>query len=139
MITRQNYMTLANSGAIPFAKMPKALSDTHAEMPDYLEFYNDDADIKAVVDLYLQKVNQFITKLNTPRPVVVVKPAPPQHKPVVVVENKTEVLDAVPVAKTAGFFSSTFGKLLAIGIGAGLIFGSSNFISDDNKSKKGVQ
>ena len=133
-VTRTNYMTLANSGAIPFAKMPKDLADTHGEMTDYLEFYSEDADIKAVVDLYLQKVNSFIAKINSPVPVI--KPAPPQDIRPIVEPTVVEVLDVEPKAKTAGFFSSGWGKLLMAGIGASLLFGSSNFLGDDSKASK---
>ena len=138
-VTRTNYMTLANSGAIPFAKMPKDLADTHGEMTDYLEFYSEDADIKAVVDLYLQKVNAFIVKMNTPVPVI--KPAPPQEKPkpIVVEPTVVEVLDIEPKVQEAGFFSSGWGKLLMAGIGATLLFGSSNFLGDDKPTKKGTR
>lgn len=138
-ITKENYMTLANSGAIPFAKMPKDLADTHGEMPDYLEFYNDDKDIKAVVDLYLQKTNAFIYKLNNPDPIVVNPPVKIED-PIVIVDPVVEIIEPKPKVKTAGFFSSAWGKLLVVGIGASLIFGSSNVIGNESKSnKKGVR
>lgn len=59
-ITPQNYNKL--SSTIPFSKMPRALADTHGEMPMYLEFYGQDKEITEVVDLYLSKVNQIINR-----------------------------------------------------------------------------
>ena len=133
MITKQNYMQQVKMGLIPFAQMPKDLADTHAEMKDYLEFYSMDADIKGVVDLYLQKVNAFIEKSK--RPQVVIKPAPPQEKPAPIINDEPVIntLDEKKQIQTAGFSSTGKGKLLGAFIGMGLLFASASMFGDDDK------
>jgi len=118
-ITAQNYKQRSNE--IPFAKLPKDLADTHGEMEMYSEFYGQDAEITEVVDLYLQKVNQLMSK-----PPVEIKPAPPQEKPDPVEEPSTNTIDTGEV-KQAGFFSK---PLVWVAVGVALIFASAKGIKE---------
>ena len=55
MITIKNYDTEKNK--IDWAKMPKAVSESRESIESFLDLYNDDADIKSTIDLYLEKIN----------------------------------------------------------------------------------
>lgn len=60
MITVTNY-TSATAG-IDFEKMPAAIKEGHKFFTEFGDLYNDDAEIKATVDLYLRRLNESVEK-----------------------------------------------------------------------------
>lgn len=60
MITFDNYQD--KKSTIDWKAMPKNISDTRNDVEDIMEFYNDDADIKETVDLFLKGINSNLPK-----------------------------------------------------------------------------
>jgi hypothetical protein len=55
MITVKNYQDQKNN--VAWSKMPKAVQDTRTDVEEIMEFYDDDADIKETVDIFLKQIN----------------------------------------------------------------------------------
>jgi len=55
MITVKNYQEQKNN--VVWSKMPKAIQDTRNDVEEIMEFYDDDADIKETVDIFLKQIN----------------------------------------------------------------------------------
>ena len=62
MITISNYTDAVKS--INFDKAPAALKEGHSSFSELSEFYNDDADIKQTIDLYLSTLNKWVGTNN---------------------------------------------------------------------------
>ena len=62
MITISNYTDAVKS--INFDKAPAALKEGHSSFSELSEFYNDDADIKQTIDLYLSTLNKWVGANN---------------------------------------------------------------------------
>ena len=127
-ITPKNYNS--RSREIPFLKMPKDLADTHGEMSMYLEFYGQDKEITDVVDLYLGKVNQIMSKPPACKPVVrtvykdrIVPKTVYKDKIVEKVVEKPCTCDTPIKPKTKGFKEMIKNPFVIGGIVTGLIIG----------------
>ncbi|MBR8534439.1 hypothetical protein KDU71_02620 [Carboxylicivirga sediminis] len=60
MVTINNYAE--KTANINFAKQPDYIQDAHKDFADYVEFYNDDDEIKGMLDEHLRLVNNIIKK-----------------------------------------------------------------------------
>jgi hypothetical protein len=82
MITIANYSTEKKN--IDWSKLPKNVSELKNDVEEIMEFYNDDADIKETVDLFLKKLNDNssggtskIKEIAKKSPNVIIAKAPP--------------------------------------------------------------
>lgn len=66
MINRTNYSK--ETKTIDFSKLPKEIKDVHVDFDAYNEFYNEDQDIKEMIDLYLDKLNELVKKKDNQEP-----------------------------------------------------------------------
>ncbi len=55
MITIKNYQDQKN--AVNWNKMPKSVQDTRSDIEDMMEFYDEDAELKELVDIFLKQIN----------------------------------------------------------------------------------
>lgn len=55
MITIKNYQDQKN--AVTWSKMPKSVQDTKSDIEDMMEFYDEDAELKELVDIFLKQIN----------------------------------------------------------------------------------
>ncbi|MBB1195099.1 hypothetical protein DNC80_15660, partial [Flavobacterium sp. SOK18b] len=64
MITIKNY--LDKKDTIDWASMPKKILNTRKDVEEIMEFYDDDADIKDTVDLFLKGINDSLESKKPP-------------------------------------------------------------------------
>lgn len=57
MLTYSNYSTEVKN--VDWAKVPANIKEKRADFEDIMEFYNDDADIKDTIDLYVKQLNNY--------------------------------------------------------------------------------
>lgn len=78
MITVANYQTEINK--IDWSKLPAAIKAEKDGIDGIIEFYNDDADIKETVDLFIELVNKNLPKEPKPTPSVKKEPSTQSKK-----------------------------------------------------------
>ena len=100
MITIKNYQDQKN--AVTWSKMPKSVQDTRSDIEDMMEFYDEDAELKELVDIFLKQIN------DNSKPVgdIIAAKLPkidfvePEKRPAVPLFLRNDVVKLKPSAKT---------------------------------------
>lgn len=66
MITFVNYYT--KSKEIDFSKAPEAIKESHEKYNELAPFYDSSKPVKEMIDLYLSKLNEWLSKKGGPAP-----------------------------------------------------------------------